>query len=123
MKEAMRCHPGVSYPLERIVPEGGTNLCGTHLEAGTIVGINPAVMHHDQSIFGEDAASFRPERWMESTEDQIKLMDRHLMTVSQQEVSVSVFVLLLMQSSLDMGLEHVLGRTSPSWKWENWYRN
>lgn len=83
MKEAMRCHPGVSYPLERIVPEGGTNLCGTHLEAGTIVGINPAVMHHNQDIFGEDADVFRPNRWIDSSEEKLKLMDRHLMTVCE----------------------------------------
>lgn len=81
MKEAMRCHPGVSFPLERIIPEGGAVLCGVHLEAGTIVGINPAVIHHDKSIFGKDAAVFRPERWLESSEEEVKRMDRHLMTV------------------------------------------
>ncbi|KAJ5697351.1 hypothetical protein N7488_011035 [Penicillium malachiteum] len=80
IKEAMRCHPGVSYPLERIVPEGGTTLSGAYLEAGTIVGMNPAVINHDKSIFGEDAADFRPERWIESNEEQVKLMERHLMT-------------------------------------------
>ncbi|KAJ5656902.1 cytochrome P450 [Penicillium longicatenatum] len=80
MKEAMRCHPGVSFPLERIIPEGGAVLCGVHLEAGTIVGINPAVIHHDKSIFGDDAAVFRPERWLESSEEDVKRMDRHLMT-------------------------------------------
>ena len=82
MKEAMRCHPGVSYPLERIVPDGGIVLCGVPLEAGNIVGINPAVMHHDKTIFGDDATIFRPERWTESNEEQLKIMDRHLMTVS-----------------------------------------
>lgn len=82
MKEAMRCHPSVSFPLERVVPEGGTTLCGVHLEAGTVVGANPAVIHHDTNIFGEDAAEFRPERWTESAEDRVKVMDRHLMTVS-----------------------------------------
>lgn len=81
MKEAMRCHPGVSFPLERIIPEGGAVLCGVHLEAGTIVGINPAVIHHDKSIFGDDAAVFRPERWLQSSEEEVKIMDRHLMTV------------------------------------------
>lgn len=81
MKEAMRCHPGVSFPLERVVPEAGAVLCGVHLEAGTIVGINPAVIHHDKSIFGEDAAVFRPERWLESSKEELKRMDRHLMTV------------------------------------------
>jgi cytochrome P450 len=81
VKEAMRCHPGVSFPLERIVPEGRAVFCGVHIEAGTIVGINPAVIHHDKSIFGDDAAMFRPERWLESSEEEVKCMDRHLMTV------------------------------------------
>lgn len=81
MKEAMRCHPGVSYPLERIVPGTGVKLCGVQLEDGTIVSLNAAVIHHDKSIFGEDAALFRPERWTESDEERVKLMDRHLMTV------------------------------------------
>ncbi|GKZ25809.1 hypothetical protein AbraIFM66951_000790 [Aspergillus brasiliensis] len=80
MKEAMRCHPGVSYPLERIVPETGVKLCGVQLESGTIVSVNAAVIHQDTSIFGEDAASFRPERWTESDEERVKFMDRHLMT-------------------------------------------
>lgn len=92
MKEAMRCHPGVSFPLERVVPEGGTVLCGSHLDAGTIIGVNPAVMHHDQAIFGEDAADFRPERWIESDEKDIKDMDRHLMTVRTMIFSMSPFL-------------------------------
>ncbi|KAF9891574.1 hypothetical protein FE257_003585 [Aspergillus nanangensis] len=80
MKEAMRCCPGVSFPLERIVPQGGTTLCGIHLTAGTVVGVNPAVIHHDQSIFGEDASQFRPERWTDADPATVKIMDKHLMT-------------------------------------------
>ncbi|KAI5456875.1 putative P450 monooxygenase [Mariannaea sp. PMI_226] len=80
MKEAMRCCPGVSFPLERIVPKGGAQLCGVHLSEGTIVGINPAVIHRDESIFGPDAESFNPERWLGSDAENIKKMDRHLMT-------------------------------------------
>lgn len=81
MKEAMRCHPGVSFPLERVVPKGGVVLCDIPLPAGTIVGINPVVMHHDKIMFGDDAAVFRPERWTESGDERVKIMDRHLMTV------------------------------------------
>lgn len=81
MKEAMRCCPGVSFPLERLVPEGGAEICGVHLREGTIVGMNPAVIHRDQSIFGEDAETFNPERWLGSDEAHIKNMDRHLLTV------------------------------------------
>jgi hypothetical protein len=45
MKEAMRMHPGVLYPLERLVPEGGIEFCEAKLQEGTNVGINPAVTH------------------------------------------------------------------------------
>ena len=82
MKEAMRCHPGVSYPLERLVPDGGTELCGTKLRAGTVVGINPVVVHHNTEIYGHDAALFRPERWLEADPEHLKVMDRTLLTVS-----------------------------------------
>jgi len=82
MKEAMRLNPGVSFPLERIVPEGGAELCGQKLREGTIVGINPVVVHHDRGIFGDDAAQFRPERWLEASEEHLKLMERTLLTVS-----------------------------------------
>lgn len=81
MKEAMRCHPGVSFPLERVVPEGGSFLCGYRLEPGTVVGINAAVLHRDKSIFGDDADIFRPERWIDSSEEKLKIMERHLLTV------------------------------------------
>lgn len=82
MKEAMRCHPGVSYPLERIVPAGGQVICGHYFNEGTIVGMNAVVMHRDTSIFGDDALEFRPERWLDPDEERVKNMDRHLMTVS-----------------------------------------
>ncbi|KAK5994301.1 Cytochrome P450 monooxygenase cicH [Cladobotryum mycophilum] len=80
MKEAMRCHPGVSFPLERVVPAGGADICGVRLRPGTIVGINPVVIHHDKSIFGEDATDFNPDRWLGSDHERIKYMDRHLFT-------------------------------------------
>ncbi|EED19967.1 hypothetical protein TSTA_032230 [Talaromyces stipitatus ATCC 10500] len=75
------------YPADRshIVSNSaihsGETFCGVHLEAGTVVGINPVVIHYDQSIFGTDTAEFRPECWTESVEDKVKITDRHLMTV------------------------------------------
>ena len=78
----MRIHPGVSYPLERVVPSGGVQLCDKHIPGGTIVGINAAVIHRNTDIFGADADTFRPERWLTKDEEKIKTMDRYLMTVS-----------------------------------------
>lgn len=37
---------------------------------GPIVGMNPAVLHHDKTILSDDAGGFRFERWRESSEEQ-----------------------------------------------------
>ncbi|EME38687.1 hypothetical protein DOTSEDRAFT_48209 [Dothistroma septosporum NZE10] len=81
IKEAMRVHPGVGFPLERVVPNVGAKICDTFLPGGTIVGINAAVIHYDKDIFGEDAAQFRPNRWVvnESNRDAVALMERNLL--------------------------------------------
>lgn len=75
-------HPGVSFPLERVVPHGGAKLCDMHIPAGTIVGVNAAVIHRNTDIFGADANDFRPERWLDRDKAKIKTMDRYLLTVS-----------------------------------------
>jgi cytochrome P450 len=82
IKEAMRIHPGVGYPLERYVPSGGLDIMGIHLPAGTEVSMTAPVIHQNKEIFGVDADRFRPERWIDSTPEQIKQMDRCNMTVS-----------------------------------------
>ena len=76
-------HPGVQYPLERVVPAGGARLCDFDIPTGTVVGMNAAVIHRNQDIFGYDADQFRPERWLDDDEEKVKIMDRHLLTVSK----------------------------------------
>ncbi|KAJ5770109.1 cytochrome P450 [Penicillium nucicola] len=83
MKEALRLHPAVAAPLERVVPPEGATVCGHFLEAGTIVGMNPWVVHRDTAVFGADAGSFRPERWIDSSEEQLKEMNRYFMAFGQ----------------------------------------
>ncbi|KXH41590.1 hypothetical protein CSAL01_01092 [Colletotrichum salicis] len=80
VKESMRMHPGVSYPLERIVPDTGAEISGFHLPAGTVVGMNAAVIHRNRSIFGDDADTFRPERWLSDDIEAVKTMERHNMS-------------------------------------------
>jgi cytochrome P450 len=82
MKEAMRMHPAVGFPLERFVPTGGAEICGKQLLPGTNVSISAPVIHMDKDVFGKDAEIFRPERWLEASSDQLKLMDRSFFAVS-----------------------------------------
>ncbi|KAK5064352.1 hypothetical protein LTR84_000185 [Exophiala bonariae] len=77
VKEGMRLHPSAALPLWRNVPEGGATIAGQYFRAGTVVGINPWVAHRNQSIFGPDAKSFRPERWLEASSEQAAAMERY----------------------------------------------
>lgn len=63
----MRLHPGVTMVLERYVPEGGFTLPnGTFVPAGTRAGLNPYIVNRNKGVWGEDADSFRPERWLQA---------------------------------------------------------
>ncbi|KAK4646039.1 hypothetical protein QC761_206840 [Podospora bellae-mahoneyi] len=79
VKEAGRLHPVIGLPLERVVGKGGVELCGVHFEGGTVVGMNPWVVHRSKEVFGEDADKFRPERWLCERERRVK-MERCLLT-------------------------------------------
>ncbi|KAG7057536.1 cytochrome P450 [Colletotrichum scovillei] len=65
IKEALRLHPAVGLLLERIVPKAGIQLPdGPFLPEGTVVGINPWVMHRHPA-FGDHLESYVPERWLQ----------------------------------------------------------
>ena len=64
IKEAMRLHPSVGLTLPRDVPPQGLTIGDTFIPGGNRIGMNAAVVQYDPSIYGEDAASFRPSRWL-----------------------------------------------------------
>lgn len=51
--------------MQRVVPEGGCVLAGRYFEQGTLVGQDPLAVHLDKRAYGKDAASWRPDRWIE----------------------------------------------------------
>jgi cytochrome P450 len=79
IKESFRLYSPFAAPIQRYSPPGGIVLSGTHIAAGMRVGLNPAVVQHHPDVFGDDAKFFRPERWLESDTDRVKLMDRSMM--------------------------------------------
>ncbi|CAI6084535.1 unnamed protein product [Clonostachys chloroleuca] len=65
MRESFRIAPALGLMLEREVPEGGIELPdGRFVPARTKMGINPCVVTRDRGLFGDDADTFRPERWL-----------------------------------------------------------
>jgi cytochrome P450 len=72
----MRLHPSVALTMPRHVPAGGCEIAGEFFPAGMKVGINPAVIHLDQDIFGPDANEFVPERWFRGD---TTIMDKHML--------------------------------------------
>ena len=53
----------------------------TSVWAQTVVGINSWVAHANRDVYGEDADTFRPERWLED-EDVVRKRESYFMVVS-----------------------------------------
>ncbi|TLD34238.1 hypothetical protein PspLS_01569 [Pyricularia sp. CBS 133598] len=69
IREGMRVKVPVVCIFPRDIPPGGETweVDGEQvfLPGGTDVGYSGYAMHHDKAIYGDDATSFRPERWLE----------------------------------------------------------
>lgn len=73
LHEALRCHPAVGMTLPRVVPPGaGIDISGRRVAPGTIVGASPWVIHQDKTVFGSDADSFNPERWLDGNTSEMR---------------------------------------------------
>jgi len=75
IKESMRLFPLLNIPLGRKVPRGGITLAGKFLPEGSTVGVLQSTMHHNKTVYGDDHAEFRPERWVENSPSQLKIME------------------------------------------------
>ena len=87
IKEASRLHPPIAFPLERTVPAEGATVGGQHLPGGTLVAMSTWVVNRDRETFGEDADSWRPERWF-CAEGKRRNMYNSLLTVSIASASM-----------------------------------
>jgi cytochrome P450 len=92
IKEALRLHPAVGMPLERVVPEGGATLGDHWFRGGTVVGVNAWVLHRNQSVFGHDAELWNPERWLKANTEQLKAMERAMLAVSKLMILPSFLI-------------------------------
>jgi len=79
--ESMRMQ-SVSGATMRKSPPGGVDLCGYHVPEGWTITASPYAIHNSKEVYGDDADTFRPDRWIEADPEQLKLMRRSFMAFS-----------------------------------------
>jgi cytochrome P450 len=68
IKESARIFPAFAIQMARVARPEGLELAGHHIPSGYRAGINAAIVQRNKTVFGSDADSWRPERWLESAE-------------------------------------------------------
>lgn len=80
IREAMRVRPPVVNIFSKNVPPGGDTVTvdgqSVFIPGGTCIGYSAGAMHHDKALYGDDAQSFRPERWFEKDAEKLVAMTR-----------------------------------------------
>ncbi|KAK3986726.1 cytochrome P450 [Cladorrhinum sp. PSN332] len=78
IKEGLRIYPAVAGLMPKVVPPGGDTFKGVHLPEGTWIGYCAWGVMRRRDVWGDDAAEFRPERWLEAEPDKLKVMESTL---------------------------------------------
>ena len=78
IKEGLRIHPPVASLMSKEVPKGGDTFKGHYLPEGTSIGYCAWGIFRKKDIWGEDSDQFRPERWLEAPEDELRRMESAL---------------------------------------------
>lgn len=75
IKEGLRVFPPVTGLMPTVVPPGGDIIHGVHVPEGTEIGWSAFGVQHDKEVYGMDAETFRPERWLDvQDEDKLRSM-------------------------------------------------
>ncbi|KJZ71635.1 hypothetical protein HIM_08947 [Hirsutella minnesotensis 3608] len=64
IQESLRLCAPITLNLARVVGEEGLAIGGRWFKKGTILSVNPWVMHLSKEYWGPSASNFKPERWM-----------------------------------------------------------
>lgn len=65
IKEGLRVFPPVAGLMPTVVPRGGDVIHGIPVPEGTEIGWSAFGVQHNKGVYGTDAETFRPERWLE----------------------------------------------------------
>ena len=80
IKETLRFFTPFSFNMPRVAPSGGMQIGDRVFPQGTILSINPWVIHRSKEIWGPDAGEFNPERWFKP--DAVDLEKQYYIPVS-----------------------------------------
>ncbi|KAI0855675.1 cytochrome P450 [Xylaria cubensis] len=70
INEGLRMVPPAITGFPKKVPAGGDMICGKFVPEGTDIFVNLWSMLRNKEVFGDDTEVFRPERFLECTEDE-----------------------------------------------------
>ncbi|RMZ42415.1 hypothetical protein AFCA_010022 [Aspergillus flavus] len=127
IKEALRVHPAVGRPLLRVVSPEGLTIAGQYFPGGAIIGINAWVAHYNEDIFGRDATTFRPERWLESDKEKLSVMEQSLLAFGAGVrtcigKNLSMLEMSKVIPELYRQFEFELSESEGAWMtWNNWF--
>jgi cytochrome P450 len=74
IREGLRIFPPVAGLMPTVVPPGGDMIHGIAVPEGTDIGWTAFGVQHGKEVYGADAELFRPERWLEAEEEQLRAM-------------------------------------------------
>ena len=68
--ESMRLSPANSLPLARVSPPEGLEINGKYFPPGVQLTVFSWTLHRNKQLFGQGAADFQPERWLDHEQSQ-----------------------------------------------------
>ena len=68
--ESMRLFPANGLPLSRVSPPEGLEIHRYYFPPGVQLTVYSWALHRNKRLFGEDAAEFKPERWLDKDRSQ-----------------------------------------------------
>ncbi|KAI8058275.1 cytochrome P450 [Syncephalis plumigaleata] len=74
LHESMRILPVPASGYPKQMPPGGATICGHHIPEKYVVYPITYVVHRMEHVFGPDVEEFRPNRWLDSSPEQLTLM-------------------------------------------------
>ena len=121
VKESLRLYPPALGLMPRIISKGGVELCGRWIPEGTEVTSTAWTINRDIGVYGSDVGVYRPERWLEDGEEEIKAYHKSALWFSYgSRVCLGKDLALLELYKAGLAVGFLLSFYSFLFIWEEW---